>query len=723
MTEPLGRYVARQAITVGREAGDAFSGRPSASVLASIPLTGGGFPSIAFLGEHLLVTGHSDGVVRHWDITTRQKFWEVRLPGAVTALRVVGSAYVIGVAFGERVGALSIESGDLLCQFHGGRLLDVALAPGGHHLLCASTDRTVREHHLVNRDTRTYGHHDRVVHGVSYSPDGTMFASGSGNEIHMWRASGEKLPSIKAKGVGVGLVRWSPGGQYIAAVCGRYFIHVWQVDYPRVAPVILQHTGEVTSMDWSPNGRTLASAAFDRTIRLWDGLTGEEHLRFDADRGHHRNITWSPNGSVLATGSKGGYVHLWNVIAEAGESTANRPLAAPSFATASLPSALTQLHRLQIHPPLSLLLDVLKLVGGDAPSAQLARLRDNDSVRGLAGLRWPNAARVGLAALLLHGLPVDEWRPPAETDPRQLRDELHKALLVGRPVDPQAPVISSEALAEAAGRVDERMLALLEVVGAKAVARDPGLPLRLLPRAAQIRALGKTQRQLLGLRTPLGTSGRSTGRGSDGERGGVDVRGDLRALLPTQLVLPPTVLRYRHLRGELLYRAKIGEEPPKLRPAVIVLDISPPSVGPVESVTRLAAYILGKTLLEASLRAVLVTSGGPEIVRELQRVEDLVDVWTVRSHRLAHAKRTLKLADAMRGQIGGDGLEPLIVVLSHTWFGADESVGDLAGLRGLFVQYPKFEGKPPLASRCERWESIRPADATRLSKVLGELIR
>ena len=44
MNEPLGRYVARQAITLGREVGDAPAGRQSASMLASIPLTGGGFP-------------------------------------------------------------------------------------------------------------------------------------------------------------------------------------------------------------------------------------------------------------------------------------------------------------------------------------------------------------------------------------------------------------------------------------------------------------------------------------------------------------------------------------------------------------------------------------------------------------------------------------------------------------------------------------------------------
>jgi len=43
--------------------------------------------------------------------------------------------------------------------------------------------------------------------------------------------------------------------------------------------------------------------------------------------------------------------------------------------------------------------------------------------------------------------------------------------------------------------------------------------------------------------------------------------------------LPPDVLAMRHLRGDLLYRAQTGGEPPRLRPTVILLDVSPPTGG------------------------------------------------------------------------------------------------------------------------------------------------
>jgi len=390
-------------------------------------------------------------------------------------------------------------------------------------------------------------------------------------------------------------------------------------------------------------------------------------------------------------------------------------------AMATLPSALAHLHRLHLEPPLSLVRDLLQLTAGEVPPG-LERLGRVEGVRALAALAWPVASRVGLAALLLHGVPLEGWEPPPALPPARLRDALTAALLIADRVEPQSVTVPTEAIVDAAQPVDERLLTLLEIVGPKAVAQDPGLPLRLLPRLPHIRPLHVTQRHRLHLRTPIGSSGRASGSGLGGERGGFDLRGDLRALLPSQLVLPSEVLRFRHLRGELLYRAKLGQEPPQLRPTVLVLDVSPPSFGPIESVTRLAAHILGSTLLEAGIRSVLVTSGGAEHVRVLERAADLVDVWTHRTNEMADATRTFRIARAMREQIGSNGLEPIILVLSHAWFAADDDVTAVPGLRGLFVQYPQHHVSPALARHCERWESLYPTESDRVSNLLGKLL-
>ena len=45
--------------------------------------------------------------------------------------------------------------------------------------------------------------------------------------------------------------------------------------------------------------------------------------------------------------------------------------------------------------------------------------------------------------------------------------------------------------------------------------------------------------------------------------------------------------------------------------AVLLLDVSPASFGPVEATTRLAAYLLASTLLQHQLPAWLVTMVSP----------------------------------------------------------------------------------------------------------------
>src|SRR5262249_19069833 len=72
----------------------------------------------------------------------------------------------------------------------------------------------------------------------------------------------------------------------------------------------------------TPDGKQLVSASLDRTLKLWDGATGNLVREFKAydekkfPKGHHDGVfclAISPDGKRLATDSSDRSLKLWNI--------------------------------------------------------------------------------------------------------------------------------------------------------------------------------------------------------------------------------------------------------------------------------------------------------------------------------------------------------------------------------------------------------------------------
>ncbi len=404
------------------------------------------------------------------------------------------------------------------------------------------------------------------------------------------------------------------------------------------------------------------------------------------------------------------------------ESDLQKPL---SSDLAFLPTALSQLHRLHCYPPLSLLRDLLFLLRKNETledNAPLQPLLAHQGIQNLRDLQWPVAARLGLAALLLHDIPFPNWQPPPELTPTYLREHLNIALH-GETIPPQAPSPPIAALQTAADNIDDRLLSLLSLLGKEAVETEPSLPLRLAQQVSQLPPLTPQQRKWLGIKLRLDSGSRAQGSGIGTEHAGVTFHGSLSALLPSQLALPRPLFYSRHYRNELLYRARTGQEPPRLRPTILVLDISPSCFGPVEALTRLAAHIIATSLQQAQLPVVLITTDPLNTVQTLEQPAHLLAIWTQRSLNPVPIKRTLSVAQKLRENLHEGNIAPAILLLTHTQFANGQHLSPPKGLRALFVQYPKHSQiKPPFARYCERWESIANGQLTGFEEILGRLV-
>jgi ATP-dependent Clp protease ATP-binding subunit ClpC len=524
---------------------------------------------------------------------------------------------------------------------------------------------------------------------------------------------------------------WSPNSRLLAVGFGHRGSDSVEVRDAHDGSVVrvFKGSGKVSGLAWSPDARYLAFAPRERQHRyvgVGDLKTGQEVARFTGHRENIFRLAWSADGAFLASADFDNHVRLWDTRDLVRPLVVIAPVVAPGrplpAALRLLPGALAQLQRIGLFPALALVRDLLDLTGGRPPAPALEALAAQPGIRALQDLRWPSTARIGLIALLLHRVPLHGWELPNDVAPTPARQALLAALADSEPAEPEAPPAPLGPLTEAASCIDGRLLALLELLGPQAVAADPGLPLRLLPRVASLLLLTPLVRRLLGLRLGPAEASRASGGGASGDRSGIDRHGDLRALLPSQLALPPLALAYRRARSELLYRARQAAAPPQLRPVVLVLDVSPPAYGPVEALTRPAAHAVALSRQQAGVPVWLVASGGGARVWELRRRADLVELWAARSLAPASAALALEKARALAAGLGEEGADPVVLLLAPVWYGAEEEVPAVPGLRGLFVDYPRQRTRPVLAKQCEAWVTVASGQPGELERVLGGLL-
>ncbi len=73
------------------------------------------------------------------------------------------------------------------------------------------------------------------------------------------------------------------------------------------------HATRVNSVTFSPNGKVIASGSDDRTLKLWDAVTGKQLRSLAGHTDGVRSVAFSPDGKVIASGSGDTTIKLWDV--------------------------------------------------------------------------------------------------------------------------------------------------------------------------------------------------------------------------------------------------------------------------------------------------------------------------------------------------------------------------------------------------------------------------
>lgn len=258
-----------------------------------------------------LVSSSKDSTLRIWDTVLSQTVRELNGHSmSVTCVKWGGRGLIYSSSQDRTIKVWKADDGKLCRVLEGhGHWVNTLALNADYALRTGAFEITNKKNDLETPKERAKRRYEAVGE--------EMLVSGSDDfTLILWKPETSKKPFERMTGHQqlINDVKFSPDGRLIASASFDKSIKLWNGITGKFVAVLRGHVQRVHSIAWSADSRLIVSGSADSTLKAWNIKAGKDKNLLHDLPGHGDEVyavDWAPSGDRVASGGKDKALRLW----------------------------------------------------------------------------------------------------------------------------------------------------------------------------------------------------------------------------------------------------------------------------------------------------------------------------------------------------------------------------------------------------------------------------